>query len=53
MDVNEDAYRKLPRKLHVNTKSPEERIFQKRIQNRYLWINNNNNKLKRKKILPY
>ncbi|MER5176307.1 MAG: helix-turn-helix domain-containing protein [Candidatus Nitrosocosmicus sp.] len=39
---------KVPRKVHVNTASQEEKeIFKKRLP-RYLWINNNNNKKKRK-----
>jgi transposase len=45
---------KVPRKVHVNTASPEEKeAFKKRSQ-KYLWINNSNsnNKIKRKKALP-
>ena len=44
---------KVPRKVHVNTASREEReAFKKRLP-RYLWIStsNNNNKMKRKKNL--
>jgi putative transposase len=44
---------KIPRKIHVNTASIEEKEIFKKRQNRYLWIstfnNNNNNKIKRKK----
>ncbi len=40
---------KVPRKLHINTASTEEKEKFKKRQNRYLWINNNsNNKMKRK-----
>jgi putative transposase len=45
---------KVPRKVHINTASLEEKdAFKKRLQNKYLWINasNNNNKVKRKKDL--
>ena len=39
---------KIPRKVHVNTASPEEKeVFKKRSQ-KYLWINNNNNNRKNK-----
>jgi putative transposase len=40
---------KVPRKVHVNTASLEEKDAFKKRQNRYLW---NNNKMKRKKALP-
>jgi transposase len=43
---------KVPRKVHINTASQEEKEAFKKRQNRYLWINNNNNKIKRKKALP-
>ncbi len=45
---------KVPRKVHVNTASIDEKEDFKKRQNRYLWIsisNNNNNKMKRKKAL--
>jgi transposase len=44
---------KVPRKVHVNTASEEEKKDFKKRQNRYLWIstsnNNNNNKIKRER----
>ena len=45
---------KVPRKVHVNTASQEEKDAFKKRQNKYLWIYNNNthNKMKRKKALP-
>ena len=43
---------KVPRKVHVNTASKEEKDAFKKRQNKYLWINtsNNNNKEEEKKI---
>ena len=46
---------KVPRKVHVNTASLEEKDAFKKRQNRYLWINNSSNsnsKMNRKKVLP-
>ena len=43
---------KVPRKVHVNTASKEEKEAFKKRSTRYLWIStNNNNKMKRKKDL--
>ncbi len=45
----------VPRKMHVNTASKEEKDNFKKRQNKYLWINaynNNNNKVKIKRDLP-
>ena len=41
---------KVPRKVHINTASKEEKdAFKKRLQNKYWWINTSNNKTKKRK----
>jgi putative transposase len=41
---------KIPRKVHVNTASSEDKEVFKKRQNRYLWINSNSNNSKRQAL---